>query len=138
MIPTAFWQNNSTTLPAPTPTYKIFSGATTSNSTVCINGGAEVEYSYTSVSAGSGTAIFYSASDGCNPDIDDVLQYGVSLTITACLPDDATGLTLVNGSEDVSGTSPRTTPTITATSCDGLPSLLTTVGSTINTLISTL
>ena len=133
MIPTAFWQNNSTTLPAPIPTYKIFSGATTSNSTVCINGGAEVEYSYTSVSAGSGTAIFYSATDGCNEG-----DYGVSLTITACLPDDATGLTLVNGSDAVSGTSPRTTPTITATSCDGLPSLLTTVGSTINTLISTL
>ena len=92
-----------------------------------------MEYSYTSVGAGSGTAIFYSVTDGCNEG-----DYGVSLTITACLPDDATGLTLVNGSDAVSGTSPRTTPTITATSCDGLPSLLTTVGSTINTLISTL
>jgi hypothetical protein len=117
----------------PSPTYKIFSGATTSNSTVCSNGGAEVEYSYTSVSAGSGTAIFYSATDGCNEG-----DYGVSLTITACLPDDAASLTLVNGSDAVSGTSPRTTPTITATICTSTPILLTTLDSTIDTLISTL
>jgi hypothetical protein len=133
MIPTAFWQNNSTTLPAPTPTYKIFSGTTTSNSTVCSNGGAEVEYSYTSVSAGSGTVIFYSAADGCNEG-----DYGISLTITACLPSDATALTLVNGLDPISGTSPRTVPTATVTNCNVLPSLLTTVGNTIETLISTL
>ena len=129
----AFWQKTSTSTSIPAPTYKIFSGTTTSNSTVCINGGAEVEYSYTSVSAGSGNVIFYSSADGCNEG-----DYNVSLTITACLPSDATELTLVNGSDPISGKSPRTTPTATVTNCNTSTSLLTTVNNTIDTLISTL
>ncbi len=69
----------------------------------------QVEYSYTSVSAGNGSAIFTSTSDGC--------PSGVTLTITSCLPSDATSLTLVNGGDPVSGTNPRTTPTNTGTDC---------------------
>lgn len=102
----SFWKNVDQ---VPGVTYKTFSGTTTSNATVCSNGSAEVEYSYTSVSAGNGSTIFYSTSDGC--------PSGVTLTITACLPSDATGLTLVNGGDAISGTNPRTTPSATLTNC---------------------
>lgn len=93
----------------PGVTYKIFSGTTTSNTETSDNGGAEVEYSYTSVSAGAGSIIFTSTSGGT--------PAGVTLTITACLPQDATSLTLVNGGDPISGTAPRTTPTVTVTIC---------------------
>ena len=118
--------------------YKLFSGQTYGNSTTVINGGAEVEYSYTSATYGSGTATFYSTDNGCNPDPDTEECLYKSITITACLPADATGLTLLNGSDPVSGTNPRTTPTITGTSCTNAAVLLTTVGDTMDSLISTL
>lgn len=102
----SFWRDTDY---VPGVTYKIFSGTTTSTTQVCSNGGAEVEYSYTSVSAGNGSAIFTSNSDGC--------PSGISLTITSCLPSDATALTLVNGGDPISGTNPRTTPTNTGTDC---------------------
>jgi hypothetical protein len=102
----SFWKNVDD---VPGVTYKIFSGTTTSNAAVCANGQAEVEYSYTSVSAGNGSAIFYSTLDGC--------PGGVLVTITSCLPSDATALTLVNGGDPLSGTAPRSTPTATLTNC---------------------
>jgi hypothetical protein len=114
--------------------YKKFQGKTTSNSTTCINGGAEVKYSYTSVSAGSGTAIFYSAAHGCSENN----MYGVSLTITACLPSDATSFILINGNDLVSGTGPRQTPSATNDACVPAPVLLTYVGNTMDSLISSL
>jgi hypothetical protein len=102
----SFWKDVDA---VPGVTYKIFSGTTTSNAAVCANGSAEVEYSYTSVSAGNGSTFFYSTTDGC--------PSGITLTITACLPSDATGLTLLNGGDPVSGANPRTTPTATLTDC---------------------
>lgn len=117
-----------------TLSYKKFQGKTTSNSTTCINGGAEVKYSYTSVGAGSGTAVFYSATHGCNENN----MYGVSLTITACLPSDATSFILINGNDLVSGTGPRQTPSTTKDSCVPAPVLLTYVGNTMDSLISSL
>lgn len=105
-FPTSFWKNVDD---VPGVTYKIFSGTTTSTTQVCGNGLAEVEYSYTSVSAGNGSAVFTSTSDGC--------PSGVTLTITACLPSDATSLTLINGGDPISGTNPRTTPTNSGVNC---------------------
>jgi len=105
-FPTSFWKNVDD---VPGVTYKIFSGTTTSNAAVCANGQAEVEYSYTSISAGNNSTVFLSTFDGC--------PSGIVLTITACLPSDATSLTLVNGSNPVSGTSPRTTPSNTGVNC---------------------
>ena len=105
-FPFSFWR---TTDYVPGVTYKTFSGTTTSNTSVCANGGAEVEYSYTSVSAGNGSAIFNSTSDGC--------PTGISITIKSCLPADATSLTLVNGSDPLSGTAPRSTPIVTLINC---------------------
>ena len=102
----SFWKNVDDVTGV---TYKTFSGTTTSNASICTNGIAEVEYSYTSVSAGNGSAIFTSTSDGC--------PSGVTLTITSCLPSDATSLTLVNGGDPISGTNPRTTPTNSGVNC---------------------
>lgn len=113
--------------------YKKFQGKTVSNSTTCINGGAEVIYGYKSVSAGNGSVVFYSTGNGCNEN-----NYGVSLTITACLPSDATSFVLINGNDLVSGTGPRQTPSITSDSCVPAPILLTYVGNTMDSLISTL
>lgn len=105
-FPTSFWKNVDD---VPGVTYKIFSGTTTSNASVCTNGLAQVEYSYTSVSAGNGSVVFTSTLDGC--------PGGFTLTITACLPSDATSLTLVNGGDPISGTNPRTTPTNSGVNC---------------------
>lgn len=105
-FPTSFWKNVDD---VPGVTYKTFSGTTTSNAAVCANGQAEVEYSYTSVSAGNSSAVFTSTSDGC--------PSGFTLTITACLPSDATSLTLINGGDPISGTNPRTTPTNSGVNC---------------------
>ena len=102
----SFWKNVDD---IPGVTYKIFSGTTTSNASLCTNGQAEVEYSYTSVSAGNDSVVFTSTFDGC--------PSGVTLTITACLPSDATSLTLVNGGDPISGTNPRTTPTNSGVNC---------------------
>jgi hypothetical protein len=113
--------------------YIKFQGKTVSNSTTCINGGAEVIYSYTSVRGGNGSVVFYSTNGGCNND-----NYGVSLTISACLPSDATSFKLMNGGDLVSGTVPRQTPLATNISCVPAPILLTYVGNTMDSLISTL
>lgn len=103
----SFWKDVDN---VPGVTYKIFSGTTTSNAAVCANGSAEVEYNYTSVSAGNGSTFFYSTLDGC--------PSGITLTITACLPSDAVVVgPPVNVGDPVSGTNPRTTPTATGTDC---------------------
>ena len=119
--------------------YRIFQGTTVSNSTTCINGGAEVVYSYTSVSGGGNrSVVFYSTDRGCNPDVKGVYRYGAPLTITACLPSDATSFKLMNGNDPVSGTGPQQTPIATNNSCVPAPVLLTYVGNTMDSLISTL
>ena len=106
-FPFSFWKNVDN---VPGVSYKIFSGTTTSTNAVCTNGVAEVEYSYASVSAGNGSALFLSTFDGC--------PSGVSLTITACLPADAIVIAPpINAGDPISGTDPRITPTVTGTDC---------------------
>lgn len=113
--------------------YKIFSGSTTTNSTVCGNNGAEVRYSYTSVNAGSGIAIFYSKTPYSDS---TTCTLNIAIQITACLSSDAIIGALLNESDPVSGTTPRITPTLQSADCSGaLPLLLTTVNNTIDNLI---
>lgn len=99
----SFWRDTDY---VPGATYKIFSATTTVNSAVISNGGAEVSYSYTSVSAGGGTEVFYNTGP--------VGLIGSSLQVTACLPSDATNFVLIPNPVD--GDSPGT-PSVTATDC---------------------
>jgi hypothetical protein len=99
----SFWRDTDY---VPGVTYKIFSTTTTVNAAVISNGGAEVSYTYTSVSAGGGTEVFYNTGP--------VGLAGSSLQVTACLPSDATGFTLIPNPVD--GDSPGT-PTSTGTDC---------------------
>lgn len=118
---------------SPVVIYKIFSGSTSTNPTVCNNNGAEVRYSYRSVSTGSGIAIFYSKTPYSNS---ATCALNTPIEITACLPSDAVIGALLNGSDPVSGTTPRITPTVQSADCSGgLPLLLTTLNNTIDDLI---
>jgi len=123
----------------PYGTYKyVFGGYINRNITVCLNGGAEVIYSYKSKRTGSDTytAVFYSTTSGCPPDANPT-NVQPPLLIKACLPSDATDFKLLNGNEEVSGI-PNLPPVITTTICSAEPILLTTIGSTIDSLILTL
>jgi|688.fasta_scaffold167923_2 hypothetical protein len=117
----------------------VFGGYINRNITVCLNGGAEVIYSYKSKRTGSDTytAVFYSTTSGCPPDPQTPIPGwppGSPLLIKACLPSDATDFKLLNGNEEVSGI-PNLPPVITTTICSAEPILLTKIGSTIDTLI---
>jgi len=117
----------------------VFGGYINRNITVCQNGGAEVIYSYKSKRTGSDTytAVFYSTTSGCPADTNPTWPPGPPLLIKACLPSDATDFKLLNGNEEVSGI-PNLPPVVTTTICSAEPILLTTIGSTIDTLILTL
>ena len=120
----------------------VFEGKINRNRTICLNGGAEVIYSYKSKRTGSDTytAVFYSTTTGCPPDPQTPTPGwppGIPLLIKACLPVDATNLTLLNGNEEVSGI-PNIKPVATTTICTSEPILLTKIGTTIDSLISSL
>jgi len=123
-------------------TYKIYEGKIRRNETVCINGGAEVIYSYKSKSTGSDTytSVFYSTTTGCPADFNPPRPGwppGLPLIIKSCLPSDAESFVLLNGNDPVSGI-PMIPPLPTTTSCTPEPVLFTKIGDTIDTLISTL
>jgi len=99
----SFWKTDS----VPTATYETFSATCKVNSAVISNGGAEVSYSYTSVSGGGGIVVF----ENTGP----VGLIGSTLQVTACLPNDATNFVIIPNPVD--GDDPRTGPTSTAVVC---------------------
>lgn len=100
----AYWKDVDN---VPNVNYKIYSGTTTVNSAVITNGGAEVSWNYTSVSAGNGYAIF----ENTGP----VGGSGSTLVVTACVPSDAV-MTTINPTA-VDGDPPRLTPSSTGVDC---------------------
>ena len=103
-FPFSFWKNVDVT---PGAIYQTFSATCIVDSAVISNGGAEVAYSYTSVSGGGGIAVFENTGA--------VGLIGSTLQVTACLPSDSTNFVIIP--TPVDGNGPRTGPTNTAVSC---------------------
>jgi hypothetical protein len=113
-FPFAYWKDIDF---VPGVEYKYFTCTLETNNDICTNGAPEVYWQYDSVSAGNNVSLF---TDVISGDICDTSPAD-TLTLTTCLPSDATNFVYVPNSDygqdnNLSGTN-RTSPVITATIC---------------------